>query len=65
MEKFLVELLNLIAIGAILCFPFFKTKGKGILAVSVITIQVIIASVVLSESVRRHEAKASRQLWAF
>lgn len=46
MEKFLVELLNLIAIGAILCFPLFKTKGKGILAVSVITIQVIIASVV-------------------
>ena len=42
MEKNLVEIFNLIAIVAILCIPFLKTKGRGILTMGVITVQVII-----------------------
>jgi hydrogenase-4 component B len=46
MEITLIELFNLLAIVAILTFPFFKIKGRGIIALSVITIQVLIASVI-------------------
>src|SRR5665647_58540 len=45
MEITLIELFNLLAIVAILTFPFFKIKGRGIIALSVITIQVLIAAV--------------------
>jgi len=46
METTLIELFNLLAIVAILTFPFFKIKGRGIIALSVITLQVLIAAVV-------------------
>ena len=46
MEKTLVELFNLLALAAIVSIPFLKTKGRGILVPSVITMQVTIASVV-------------------
>jgi hydrogenase-4 component B len=35
MNKFLFELFNLLAILTILCIPFFMTKGRGILTLSV------------------------------
>ena len=44
MEKNLVEIFNLLAIAAIVCIPFLKTKGRGILAMGVITLQVAIIS---------------------
>lgn len=46
MEKFLVDSFNLIAVFAILCFPFFKTKGRGILTLCVIILEVIMSSVI-------------------
>jgi len=46
MEKHLIELFNLIAIIAIVCFPFLKIKGRGILTLVVITVQVIIGSLI-------------------
>ncbi len=45
MEKYLVEIFNLIAIVAVVCIPFLKTKGRGILTMCVITVQVAIISV--------------------
>ncbi|HET9571608.1 MAG TPA: proton-conducting transporter membrane subunit [Bacteroidales bacterium] len=44
MESTLIELFNLLALFGILLFPFFKINGRGIIALSVITIQVLIAS---------------------
>jgi formate hydrogenlyase subunit 3/multisubunit Na+/H+ antiporter MnhD subunit len=44
MEKSLIEIFNLLAIVAIASIPFLKTKGRGILVLCIITIQVIIAS---------------------
>jgi len=44
MEKNLVEIFNLLAIAAIVCIPFLKTKGRGILTMGVITLQVAIIS---------------------
>jgi len=46
MEKHLIELFNLIAILAIVCFPFLKIKGRGILTLVAITVQVIIGSLI-------------------
>lgn len=46
MEKILVELLNLLAIATIVSVPFLKTKGRGILTLSVLTIQVVLSSIV-------------------
>ena len=45
MEKSLVEIFNLIAIVAVVCIPFLKTKGRGILTMGVISVQVAIISV--------------------
>jgi len=44
--KILIEIINLLAITTIISFPFFKTRGRGLIAISVITIQVIISSIV-------------------
>lgn len=44
MEKNLIEIFNLIAIAAIACIPFLKTKGRGILTMGVISFQVVIIS---------------------
>jgi hydrogenase-4 component B len=44
MEKILVEVFNLLAIVAIIIILFLKTKGRGILTLGIITIQVAIAS---------------------
>ncbi|MCX6308458.1 MAG: proton-conducting transporter membrane subunit, partial [Bacteroidia bacterium] len=46
MEITLIELFNLLALVGILTFPFFKIKGRGIITLTVITLQVLIASVV-------------------
>ena len=46
MEKTLVEIFNLIAIIAMVSIPFLKTKGRGILTLAIITIQVVIGSTV-------------------
>ncbi len=46
MEKILVELFNLIALAALALIPFLKTRGRGILVLWVITIQVILISLV-------------------
>ncbi|HZK96616.1 MAG TPA: proton-conducting transporter membrane subunit, partial [Prolixibacteraceae bacterium] len=45
MEKNLVEIFNLIAIVAIVCIPFLKTKGRAILTMGVIIVQVAFISV--------------------
>lgn len=42
----LIELFNLLALVGILAFPFFKIKGRGIITVSVVTLQVLIATIV-------------------
>ena len=44
MEKSLIEIFNLLSIVAIAIIPFLKTKGRGILVLCIITLQVIIAS---------------------
>ena len=44
MEKNIVEIFNLIAIIAIVGIPFLKTKGRGILTLCLITLQVAIIS---------------------
>ena len=44
MGKNLVELFNLIAIAALMGIPFMKTKGRGILTLAVITVQIAIIS---------------------
>lgn len=46
MEITLIELFNILALVGILTFPFFKIKGRGIITLTVITLQVLIASVV-------------------
>lgn len=46
MAKWLFEIFNLLTIVAIVCLPLFKTKGRGMLAVTVISVQVIIASII-------------------
>ena len=46
MEKILVEIFNLLAIVALVSIPFLKTKGRGILTLGIITIQVTIASLI-------------------
>lgn len=45
MEKPLIEIFNLVAILAFVSLPFLKTKGRGILALTAITVQVIISSI--------------------
>ncbi|HEY3388055.1 MAG TPA: hypothetical protein VGK38_00675, partial [Prolixibacteraceae bacterium] len=45
MEKNLVEIFNLLAIAAIVTIHFLKTKGRGILTMVLITLQVGIVSV--------------------
>jgi len=47
MEKILVELFNLLAVVGIISILFLKTRGRGILTLVVITLQVIIASVLV------------------
>lgn len=44
MEKLLIEIFNLLTLAAVLSFPFFKTKGRGLIALGTITAQVVIAS---------------------
>lgn len=46
MSEILIGIANLLIIAAIVSFPFLNTKGKGIMALSVITIQVIISFIV-------------------
>lgn len=46
METTLIELFNLLAIVAMLTFPFLNIKGRGIITLTVITLQVLIASIV-------------------
>jgi len=46
MEKHFVEIINLLAIAAFLLFPFLKTKGRGLLTLAVISLQVILSLVV-------------------
>jgi len=46
MEKYFIEFFNLIGIIAIISFPFFKTKGRGLITLGVIIVQVIISSIV-------------------
>jgi len=46
MEKLLIEILNLLTIAAVLCFPFFKIKGRGIITLGAITAQIVIGSTV-------------------
>lgn len=46
MGKILIEIINLLAIATIISFPFFKTKGRGVIALGVITTQVIISFIV-------------------
>jgi hydrogenase-4 component B len=45
MNQTLIEIFNLIAIVSIACLSFFKMKGRGVVALSVITIQVILSSI--------------------
>jgi hydrogenase-4 component B len=44
MEKILAEIINLLAIVAILSIPFLKTKGRGMLTLGIVTLQVVINS---------------------
>ena len=44
MAKLIVEIFNLLAIGALVTIPFLKTKGRGILALFVITLQIVLVS---------------------
>ena len=46
MLKTLIEIFNLLALTTIVSSAFFKTKGKGIIALGIITIQVIIGSII-------------------
>lgn len=46
MERFLIEILNLVAVVAFLAFPFLKIKGRGLLSLGVITIQVGLSATV-------------------
>jgi formate hydrogenlyase subunit 3/multisubunit Na+/H+ antiporter MnhD subunit len=53
MQKTLFEAVNLLAIAAIISIPFFKTKGRGLITLSVVTIQVII-NTILAVSILSH-----------
>lgn len=44
MGERLIEIFNLFAVLAIICIPFLKTKGRGILVLVVITVQVLLIS---------------------
>ncbi|MEI7525405.1 MAG: proton-conducting transporter membrane subunit [Mariniphaga sp.] len=44
MAKIFVEIFNLLAIAALVTIPFLKTKGRGIMALFVISLQIIIVS---------------------
>jgi len=46
MEKFLIEIFNLLTLAAVLSFPFLKIKWRGIVALGVLSTQVIVASTV-------------------
>lgn len=43
MESFLILVVNLLAVTAMLLFPFFKTRGRGIITISVITLQSLLS----------------------
>ena len=43
--KNLIELFNLIAIVSIIALPFFKVRGKGIITLIAISVQVVLASI--------------------
>jgi hydrogenase-4 component B len=55
MEKTLTELINLLAVIAIVSIPFLKTRGAGILTLFVITLQAVI-SATLAFPVLTHDA---------
>ena len=44
MEKLIIEIFNLASVVALGCIPFLKTKGRGILTLSVLSFQVILIS---------------------
>ena len=44
MEKTLIEIINLLAILAIVTLPFLKVRGGGILTLGIITLQVVVNS---------------------
>ena len=44
MEKIFVEIFNLLSIAALFAIPFLKTRGRGILVLFVITLQITIIS---------------------
>jgi formate hydrogenlyase subunit 3/multisubunit Na+/H+ antiporter MnhD subunit len=46
MEKALVEIFNLLAFIAIISIPFLKIKGRGLLTLGIITLQIIISSTI-------------------
>jgi formate hydrogenlyase subunit 3/multisubunit Na+/H+ antiporter MnhD subunit len=46
MESVFILILNLLAIAAILTFPFFKTKGRGIVTIAAISVQTVISFIV-------------------
>lgn len=46
MHKILIEIVNMLAIAAIVTIPFLNIKGKGIVAISVISLQVVLSSIV-------------------
>ncbi|MEA5006416.1 MAG: proton-conducting transporter membrane subunit [Rikenellaceae bacterium] len=46
MEKFFVEILNLLAIAVVLVFPFLGTKSRGIITLIVLTLQAVFCSFV-------------------
>ncbi len=47
MEKLLIEIFNLLALVALVSIPFLKTKGRGILVLGTITIQVLLGSILV------------------
>ena len=46
MEKFFVEIVNLLAITAVLVFPFLRTKGRGIFTLLVVMLQIVLSAFV-------------------
>lgn len=46
MEKYFVEIVNLLAITAVLVFPFLRTKGRGIFTLLVVTLQIVLSAFV-------------------
>jgi hydrogenase-4 component B len=44
MEKLTIEIFNLLVFAAFLCFPFVKVKARGILALGVMSVQVVLSS---------------------